>query len=163
MTCVISGDTGVSAVQTGAVQQGDLAANVAGNGPVFKAVVSAVIAVASTFTKCAPFTQEEFDTNNNFDHTSGRFTPTIAGYYQVNGVVNGGGSTVTALTAQLRKNGAAEESSLTSAPAGFSPTASVSGMFYMNGTTDYLELWGRDTNNANFAYCYFSGVLVRAA
>ena len=32
---------------------------------------------------------EEFDTNSNFDSTTNyRFTPTVAGYYQVNGVVN---------------------------------------------------------------------------
>ena len=39
---------------------------------------------ASTWTKIT-FTSEIFDTNNNYD--SSRFTPTVAGYYQINATI----------------------------------------------------------------------------
>jgi hypothetical protein len=48
---------------------------------------------SNTFTK-VQINTEEFDTNSNFDSTTNyRFTPTVAGYYQVNGSVNNYSST----------------------------------------------------------------------
>ena len=68
------------------IPQAALAAGVAGNGPAFSAYQSTQQTGISsaTFTK-VNFQTEEFDTNSNF--ASSTFTPTIAGYYQINSVI----------------------------------------------------------------------------
>ena len=55
-------------------------------GPAFSVYCSTATAIANgTMTK-VPLNTEIFDTNNNFDAASNyRFTPTVAGYYQVCG------------------------------------------------------------------------------
>jgi hypothetical protein len=62
------------------------------NGPAFNAYYAgASQAIATgTFTK-ALFDTEFFDTNSCF--ASSRFTPTVAGYYQINGTLSFSGST----------------------------------------------------------------------
>jgi hypothetical protein len=92
----------------------------------------------STFTKVT-LDLEIFDTNNNF--ASSTFTPTIAGYYQISGgISNLNGNTPTRTIVSIFKNG--------SGYAGFGDyTASSayrtygSALVYMNGTTDYIELY----------------------
>ena len=163
MTTQVNGDTGVSQCQPNSVSQDDLQANVVGKGPAFRAAVSAVTASAGTYTRVSPYLTENFDTNNNFDLTSGRFTPTVAGYYQVTGQVTGGGTAQGVVNAAIYLNGSAINTVQGSSPAGFTSIANVSGLCFMNGSTDYLELWGRDTANANFGLCIFSACLVRAA
>ena len=55
-------------------------------GPTFSAYLNANQNIAtSTFTKIA-LNAELFDTDNNFDTSTYRFTPTVAGYYQINGL-----------------------------------------------------------------------------
>ena len=58
---------------------------VSGNMPAFSAYQSSSQSISnSTFTKIQLQTKE-FDTNSNFDNTTNyRYTPTIAGYYQIN-------------------------------------------------------------------------------
>jgi len=61
-------------------------AMVSGNMPAFLVYPSASSTnlTSSTWTKIV-FNTEVFDTNNNFDSTTNyRFTPTVAGYYQIN-------------------------------------------------------------------------------
>ena len=68
-----------------AVTQAKLAANVAGNGPVFEATAAGSQSINSgAYTKVL-FATENYDTNNNF--ASSTFTPTVAGYYQIGGNV----------------------------------------------------------------------------
>ena len=64
------------------------ASTFSGTGPAFSASSSAnTAAISATLTKLQLNT-ELFDTNNNFDSTTNyRFTPTVAGYYQVNAQV----------------------------------------------------------------------------
>jgi len=129
------------------------------NGPAFSASSSsAVAAAANTWTKL-PLQTEAFDTNNNFDNTTNyRFTPTVIGYYQFNGAIIFATSAVV-LQLSIYKNG----SSL-----GFpiqittSSGASISDLVYMNGSTDYVEIYGF-TGSAQNISGKFSGVLVRSA
>jgi hypothetical protein len=75
-------------IGTGQVGQTALANGVAGTGPAFRAYNNANQNItASTFTKVL-LQVEDFDTASCFDNTTNyRFTPTVAGYYQVSGSV----------------------------------------------------------------------------
>jgi hypothetical protein len=138
---------------------------VSGNMPAFSAYGSAAQTVSNaTFTKIT-LDIEEFDTNNNF--ASSRFTPTVAGYYQVNGQVNGAGtSSLSRTLITLYKNGTAYKYGTD----GTISRATVSCVVYMNGSTDYLELYGLLVGTGTMSFAgnsiaddYFNGVLVRAA
>jgi len=151
-----------------------LSTGVAGTGPAFSAYASATQTVTlNTATKVAIDT-ENFDTNSNFDTTNNRFTPTVAGYYQVNAVVRGtAASTFTSMITFIYKNGS--EIARSNIGANLTATATVmmqvSSIIYMNGTTDYLEVYGlvNGTGTANFAFStaaatsQFSACLMRAA
>jgi hypothetical protein len=135
---------------------------VSGNMPAFSATPNGTQSISNaTFTKVTLAT-EGFDTNSNF--ASSTFTPTVAGYYQLNGVaqIDSTGN-FTSLSA-IYKNG----SSLLSASAwGGSdyPRACVSTVVYANGTTDYFDLYVRQDSGTskNLTTATFSGCLVRAA
>jgi len=92
-----------------------------------------------TWTKIT-FTTTEVDTNSNF--ASSRFTPTVAGYYQVNLVTQCQASS--SLTRQLlaiwKNNAQGFRLNDTRISYGSNVgTVSGSGLIYMNGTTDYIE------------------------
>jgi len=152
-----------------AVTQAKLAANVAGNGPAFSAYQSTTVAVSSgVFTKM-PLQTEEFDTNSNFDNTTNyRFTPTIAGYYQINGSIS---FAVAAglCSACIFKNGAAYKRGNIIPNSASGVCANVGTVLFLNGTTDFVELYAfqgsGSTVNAltSSDLIFFSGAMVRAA
>jgi len=81
MTVVIDGTTGIDAIQNGTVSQPKVASGVAGTGPAFMAESTVDQSVTSaTWTKVT-LGNEIFDTDSCF--SSSRFTPTVAGYYQL--------------------------------------------------------------------------------
>jgi hypothetical protein len=151
-----------SGLSTGGVTQTNFSTNVAGNGPAFSATMSANQSVtSSTYTKVV-FNTEDFDTNSNYDTTTYRFTPTVAGYYQITGSVYPN-TTITAINSAIYKNG-----SNFKAFSGTTSSASVSALIYFNGSTDYVELYGYLTGTSpvilnTSTVSYFSGCLVRAA
>jgi hypothetical protein len=131
---------------------------------------SATSCLTSTYTKVA-FQVENFDTNNNFDSTTNyRFTPTVAGYYQINAAV---ASVLTATIIQiaLYKNSSIYNigSQIPSTTNGIQVT--LSSLVYMNGSTDYLEIYflqnsgvtGSTYTANNNQYSYFNGFLARSA
>jgi len=139
-------------------------AMVSGNMPAFSAYNSVGQSISSaTFTK-VQFQTEEFDTANCFDSTTNyRFTPNVAGYYQINAAVNKT-SSATEMQCLIYKNGSVYKSGNNGSTAyGESNSALVS----MNGSTDYIEIYtyfgasGSTTSNVNGTW--FQGVLVRAA
>ena len=82
---------------------------------------------------------EEFDTNTDF--ATSRFTPRVAGYYQINAQIKiAATATAAAAGAYIYKNGAAYRTTDVGT-LGASMIRQVSSMVYMNGTTDYLEMW----------------------
>lgn len=93
------------------------------------------------------FTAEDFDTHN-FHSTSSntsRVTPTIAGYYRFTGAVTfEAQSTGVGLDVHFRKNGSTDVNGAVRIPG---TTTIVSQQFTrmiaMNGSTDYVELMGR--------------------
>ncbi len=146
------------------------AVNVAslGSGPAFSAYRSGnQTPSSSTWTK-VQFQTEEFDTNSNYDNaTNYRFTPTVAGYYQVNAILDLGGSGVSYTTSSFYKNGSQfKYIGYVSNSAEIIHTGST--LIYMNGTTDYLEVYVYIIASSPTIYgastaVVFSGSLVRAA
>jgi hypothetical protein len=140
---------------------------VATNAPAFSAYSNSTASVSTaTWTK-VPVNVEEFDTNANYDNaTNYRFTPTVEGYYQINGQVNISSSTTTRLLCAIRKNGS--EFRLGTDLATIGNRVNVSSLIYMNGTTDYVELWVFVTGTSltftgsGQSDKYFNGYLARA-
>lgn len=141
------------------------------NGPAFSAYLSATQGVASGVATKVICDTEEFDTNSCYDAPSGRFTPTVAGYYQVNVNLFAIASTTAAsLALSIYKNGASFKLAPTYIPNGTnSMQTSAAALIYMNGTTDYIEMWGTNTGSgsnsftAGQATTYFSAAMVRGA
>jgi hypothetical protein len=147
---------------------------VSGNMPAFSAYGNAAQTVTtSTFTKVTLNTKE-FDTNNNFDSTTNyRFTPTVAGYYQINGQIYFSTSvSTTRILIGIYKNGSAykwgNDFQTTTAISAFRGV--VSSIVYLNGSTDYVELYGYIVGSGTLAFGgtsttddYFNGSLVRSA
>lgn len=80
------------------------------------------------------WTTKLYDTNNFFDTATGRFTPTIAGYY----LISSSGYSDQGLAWTIRKNGASFSGIRFSA----NEIGSLSTVVYLNGTTDYIDLSG---------------------
>jgi hypothetical protein len=120
---------------------------------------------SATWTKIE-FDTETFDTNANFDSTTNyRFTPTVRGYYQVNAGLSVQGSTsATAAQVAIYKNGAAHKYGTYIANS--AAQVVVSDLVYMNGSSDYIEIFGYvAAATAKFgdgsALTYFSGAMIR--
>lgn len=134
------------------------------NGPAFSAYQSVASSlVGGTYSKIT-FDVEEFDTNNCF--ASSRFTPTVAGYYQITGSLQTASSAVAA--AAIYKNGSAHKTGIYSGTAFTNGIYPVTCLVYLNGTTDYVELYGYNgstTQNtgAQSNITYFQAAMVRSA
>jgi len=120
--------------------------------------------LGTTATKVT-FDTEEWDTNNNF--ASSRFTPTVAGYYQINAQIQPNNS-YTGGFISIFKNGSSYKNgtypnTATILFGGFT----VSSIVYCNGTTDYIEIYGAFTTsqptNAGIFFSYFNGCFLRSA
>ena len=152
-----------------AVAQSNIGTNVAGTGPAFSAYANATQSVPTGVFIKMVFSVKEFDTNNNYDPATGRFTPTVAGYYQVNATLYNPNATA---LASITKNGV-EYKRGTQATGASLALVSVSALVYCNGTTDYLEMYTYQTSGATqtipptatgiSAYHYFQAFLARAA
>jgi hypothetical protein len=180
MPITINGSGTVTGISAGGlpdaiITQPELAANVAGNGPafsVYRATSNQSIS-ASTWTKIQ-FQTEEFDTNNNYDNaTNYRFTPTVAGYYQINvsPFISYTSSGPTIIQSSIYKNGTIYKLLNLSIAGGNSPYGNVVNtvaLVYMNGTTDYIEgyAWSNSASAAVVSgsdSSYMTGFLARAA
>ena len=136
-------------------------------GPTFRASKNSTQAISTnTWTKIQ-FNVENWDTNSNFDNaTNYRFTPTVAGYYQVDLSVefnNVSGNYIAA----IYKNGTDYIIGPFYAGGSGGSSPSVHGLIYMNGSTDYLEGYGY-TNAASQSFyngsaTWFNASLARSA
>jgi hypothetical protein len=147
----------------------------ANDGPAFSAYQSVAQSIPANVLTKVSLQSEEFDTANAFSSgtvvtngdTTNRFTPQVAGYYQFNAAV-GLTTTTTSLLATIYKNGSEYKRG---ALGGISSlqSANVSALIYLNGSTDYVELFiyqniGSAVNTqASQATVNFQGFLARAA
>lgn len=164
-------------IASGAVIQADLAAGVAGNGPAFSAYRNSQQLVSNnTFTKLQANT-EEFDTASCYDSsTNYRFTPNVAGYYQVNGNIylgTNGSLNGTCLTSIFKNGSRLKDGVLLygGGAVGQLCFSQVSALIYLNGSTDYIELYGLINGSGSPFFesasggtaSYFQAFLARAA
>lgn len=143
--------------------------------PAFSAYANVDLSVTSAVITKVNIDTIIFDTASCFSTANNRFTPTVAGYYQVNGLVAcTGATTLTQVNAYLYKNGASVLRSgviSVTLSIGGQTQAILSTLIYMNGTTDYLELWGMILGTGALAFDYFlptntstfSAALIRSA
>jgi hypothetical protein len=118
------------------------------NGPAFSAYMTNAAAdqsaTSGVFTKVKIDT-EVFDTNSNFDSTTNyRFTPTVAGYYQLNSSVGMNAISASLYIAVFYKNGAIFGGAvqLQGVAGSGNQIFQCSQLMYLNGSTDYVELYG---------------------
>jgi hypothetical protein len=156
------------------ITQDKFSTNVAGNGPAFSAYQlngSANQSISSDVWTKALLETEEFDTNNNF--ANGRFTPTVAGYYQINACLHLRNAAACALKiVGIYKSGNIYKQGMQLYFNGnyyiASDTFPVSTIVYLNGTTDYIELYGYiSSSSASIGFgstaTWLNGFLVKAA
>jgi hypothetical protein len=153
----------------GAVTQADLATNVTSTGPAFLAYASALTISSGVATKI-PFSNEQFDTNSNYDPiTNYRFTPTVAGYYwfkaQFFASVGSGRAGILLYKNGVNINGSLVPGSATGGGVVYTGVALVS----MNGSSDYVEAYayqesgGNTSINTSDNLTNFCGYIVRSA
>lgn len=136
------------------------------SGPTFMVKLNANQTGISSgvFTK-VNFNTELWDTDNCFDSsTNYRFTPTKAGYYQLNVTVAG---RVAAADINIYKNGSNYAWLQATEGDGYAGGGSM--IVYFNGSTDYVEVYGRQTGTSLQYYgetatliTFFSGVWIRS-
>jgi hypothetical protein len=143
----------------------------AGTGPAFSVYTNASQTLTSATNTKIQFNTEDYDTNNNFDSTTNyRFTPTVAGYYQLNVQLSYDSTiSISRTIIYLYKNGSAIQKMVdisTNAPNITSTT-----LLYFNGTTDYVEIYGYVSGTGTLTVggasydkqARFNGFLARAA
>jgi len=163
---IANGGTGITAVgASGNVLTSNGSAWVSQSKPTFSYYQSVQQTIPSSLTATKiTFTSNDFDTTGGM-FASSRFTPTIAGYYQINGGVTI--NTATWLQVLLYKNGTAFKGFLnsynTTINGGFG-----SALVYLNGSTDYVEIYcsvgASSVSISNtLVNTYFQGSMIRTA
>ena len=179
---VISGDTSgaitlsapaVSGTNTATLPAATGTVMVSGNMPAFSAYRSTTNQSISNATATkVQLNTEEFDTNSNFDSTTNyRFTPTVAGYYQINGAIGFNTTTMTLCIIWIYKNGSQyKRGNQIAATQSTDSVGVVSSLVYFNGSTDYVELYGYINATVGSPIfvgssdlTYLNGTLVRTA
>jgi hypothetical protein len=177
---VISGDTSgaitlsapaVSGTNTATLPAATGTVMVSGNMPAFSAYASTTQSLTNNSLTKLVLGAEEFDTANAFDSTTNyRFTPQIAGYYQINAVATlQGGGGANAFQVILTKNGSVYKRTSYFGTVDLSPVAS--NIFYLNGSTDYVEVYVYQNSGitktifgaSDTGYTYMTGCLLRTA
>jgi hypothetical protein len=143
-------------------------ATLAINGPAFAAYATSNQSIPAVTNTKVILNAEEFDTANCFDSTTNyRFTPNVAGYYQINGCAVGTNTSYTAFQVLIFKNGAIYKNGNNLNGNNSYPVSTVSSIVYFNGTTDYVELYAAQSATAvisgGIGNIWFNGAMVRSA
>ena len=160
----------ITSTDANTVTQAMIQTGFAGNGPAFSVYRSSNQNVSQSNWTKVNFNTKEFDTASAFDNTTNyRFQPTVAGYYQLTAgilfdvAVNGYNYM------GFWKNGSVYRYSASnnSNQAG-DITLNSSVLVYMNGSTDYMEVWAYSGATSPYfgggsQRSFFSGFLARAA
>jgi hypothetical protein len=141
--------------------------------PAFRVYLSSNQSISNSTNTKVQLNTKNFDTANCFDNTTNyRYTPNVSGYYQFSAVLALSGSNIGNGQALIYKNGSTVSNSVFYAPGlnGVSQiNAVLSDLIYMNGSTDYIELYGYISASSsnlfggNSAQAYLAGYLARAA
>jgi hypothetical protein len=127
------------------------------NGPAFSAYNSGTQSVSNSTETKATLDTKEYDTGTCFNNTgstttlnglsvpSYSFCPNIAGYYQVSGLIRYGTSSITQAWFLIYKNGSPYiriHEQVVGVVSTGTYNASGSCLIYLNGTGDYISLYG---------------------
>ena len=169
-----AGDVSLTTGVTGTLPVANGGTGLTALGPAFSAYkTSSQSYSGNTWTKIT-YETEEYDTNSNF--ASSTFTPTVAGYYlfTARNQFIADGTAMAEINSAFYKNGAIAKTGTykyqpAAGTAQFGSTTSA--VIYCNGSTDYVECYGRtDGSGLTFygssggaPYAYFQGTLLRAA
>lgn len=139
------------------------------NGPAFYAVTPVTKSASNaTTTEMAGYSTPAFDTASCFNTTTGRFTPTVPGYYQLNWVIDFGSNGIGAasvISGILLKNGASFWNAGIQTSGSCFGAVGTSTVVYLNGSTDYVSaavFQNTGVTVSNF-FARFSGALIRSA
>ena len=144
------------------------------NGPAFSAYAAAVLqTITSGSQQKVLFQTEEFDTDGCY--TNSRFTPTVAGYYQLNAEVRIDGTSGTGeMMIVIWKNGSEYKRGTNQSGTQIASNfwaMQVSSLVYANGSTDYFEIYVQQGSGADRSVTavnspnitWFNGCMVRGA
>jgi hypothetical protein len=154
----VSGSTTITfAAQSGTLNVG---------GPAFSAYQNATQSISSSVETKIQFNVEDWDTANCYNTSTYRFTPNVAGYYQINLTVSCQ-SFSGATQPSIWKNGSPwMYGPYPNTSSGVPNWAGLSGLVYFNGSTDYIEAYffstAASTLQGNSLY-RFQGFLARSA
>lgn len=104
--------------------------------PAFAAQVPAGQTLSTSVTTKIQYGVEVFDTNGNYDPVNYRFTPSIAGYYQVNATISFAPNSSGFRFISLYKNGSLYQQGLNIQGGAINFTViNLSTLVYLNGST----------------------------
>lgn len=135
---------------------------VAGTGPAFSAYAAAGTSIPNAVETKVTFGTEEFDTNGSYDTALSRWTPGVAGYYQIEATVLFSAPAMADLQVLIRKTGV----NIAIGVYGTLRAANVTRTLYLSAT-DYVEIFayqasgGARTSGSGYL-SHFGGALVRA-
>ena len=135
--------------------------------PAFSATSSAGTAMTNATYVKVTFDAERFDTNSNF--ASSRFTPTVAGYYQINcHLVYLATVSVGQVVLALYKNGSVDTYTNFVTDTTNGSSINLSYITSMNGSSDYLEVFcymsgGGTLSTQGGSQTIFNGAMIRSA
>ena len=171
---IISGQTALGATpadtdeflvsDAGTLKRVDYSYLKSANTPAFEAYLSSNQSVSDGADTKVQIDTEVFDTDGMYDSsTNYRFTPTVAGKYFVYGSTVGYAGAVTDLVASkvmIYKNGSYYAGSETNYNGNFIQRSynTVCSVIEMNGSTDYLELYGFVNGNSGGSEAFSNAI-----
>jgi hypothetical protein len=142
-------------------------------GPAFSAYLSSNLNVTDNVITKVTCDTEEFDTNTCYDNsTNYRFTPNVAGYYQVTVqcYYNTNANRPTSFYNLIYKNGSAVKTNyLFATSTTLLGQAPLTALIYCNGSTDYIEFYARASGGTSQFFSsgstntFFQAFLARTA
>ena len=158
---------------------------VSGNMPAFSVTNNTGQTISSNVETVVQLQTKQFDTAGAFNNTGSTatlnglsvpawaFMPPIAGYYTISGTLRVNGSTSTGGTygGFFKNGGRYRIGFITAIPVSDGQIWSTSITLYLNGTSDYVQLFGQISSvgtpsfsfNDSGSSCQFSGSMVRSA
>ena len=140
--------------------------------PIVKAYIGSAHNLSNNTATKLQLNSIEHDNTSTFDTTNYRWIPQVAGYYLINANLHFQGlkAAATQIYCTIRKNGNNESfGSIIETSVDTSLSTPNVGIVYMNGSTDYLELYAWHNSgvtismNADRALTYFQGYLIQQA
>lgn len=138
--------------------------------PAFSAYAGTTTSFTNSVGTKVVFNTEEYDTANCYATANSRFTPNIAGYYQVSAGNTFATNGTNSRWLYLHKNGSVYKAiSWTKGDSTNFSQLYGSCEIYLNGTTDFIEIYSSQnsgstlSNNAAASDVYFQAAMIRSA